>query len=201
MLYARVVVFGVRLKSGFCCIVACVLLSSCLVGEHAHVRAAKVVYEPPASAEGRACVAKCTYARNDCYRKCQDKLQECEARESKNSASRYVGGMMDMLDGFIRRQEERDRISSCEARKSACTANCGSDTFCSFRCESQHRCTGGSFSIGRPSSFMNKRGACSTKRCDALCRSDYNICYVDECGGRIYEEKQAPKPRQGEGKK
>ncbi|RCL19439.1 hypothetical protein DOS86_04695 [Anaplasma marginale] len=186
--------FGVWKKSGFCCIVACALLSSCITTEEHSRRAA--VYEPPASVEGRACVARCAHTRNDCYRKCQDKSQECEARESRNSASRYIGGIMDMLDGFIKRQEERDRISSCEARKSACISNCSSDTFCAFRCESQYRCTGGSFKIGigKPT-FRDKRDSCSTRRCDALCKNDYDVCYVDECGGRIYEAQQEPKPR------
>ncbi|WP_225349107.1 hypothetical protein [Anaplasma marginale] len=162
--------FGVWKKSGFCCIVACALLSSCITTEEHSRRAA--VYEPPASVEGRACVARCAHTRNDCYRKCQDKSQECEARESRNSASRYIGGIMDMLDGFIKRQEERDRISSCEARKSACISNCSSDTFCAFRCESQYRCTGGSFKIGigKPT-FRDKRDSCSTRRCDALCKN------------------------------
>ena len=174
------------------------LLASCL----SILEPVTVVYEAPSNAEGKRCIAQCTYAKNNCFRQCGGQAHDCRIREMQFDAlNNAIKTLAEFAESEVpdKKSPGQEPANACQHTLDACAVQCKGDMFCATKCDIDYKfCSafGGMIagsSIGMGSAFkgmeFKKRSenVCDKRWCDDLCRDDYRACFIG-CGGRTYIE-------------
>ncbi|CEI85139.1 Uncharacterized protein ehr_00524 [Ehrlichia minasensis] len=166
----------------------------------------KVAYKDPESESGKACVVKCAYIRNDCYRQCQINATNCRLTEKIINVQERSSPFISIVNNNAGKDEEYNPAENpCESKNLACKKSCANNAACKTQCDMSMDMCNTQRNLDRPESFdeffSNRRknsatvkepqpiSLCKVDECERLCRSDYNLCF-SSCGGQVITYKQ-----------
>ena len=166
----------------------------------------KVTYKDPESESGKACVVKCAYVRNDCYRQCQVNATNCQLTEKMINVQERANPFISIVNNNESKDKgDNPEKNPCESENLKCKKSCSDSAACKTRCDMSMDMCNTQRSFNKTENFdgffsnMRKNTAkiiepqpislCRVDECDRLCRSDYNLCF-SSCGGQIITYKQ-----------
>ncbi|WP_235111255.1 hypothetical protein [Ehrlichia muris] len=169
----------------------------------------KIEYKSPESESGKACVVKCAYVRNDCYRQCQVNVTNCKLTEKMISAQERSQPRINIVNNNEsgNSKPKQSDNNSCESKNLKCKESCSNNIACKTQCDIYMDMCNTEQSFDRYNGYdnfvsnmygINKSpiietqhpvSLCQNDKCDRLCRSDYDLCF-SSCGGKIITYKQ-----------
>ncbi|ABD45244.1 hypothetical protein ECHHL_0297 [Ehrlichia chaffeensis str. Heartland] len=170
----------------------------------------KKEYKGPENESGKACVVKCAYVRNDCYRQCQVDMTNCQLTEKMINAQERSQPLVSIINSNGNKQNNNLKNNNghpCKSENIKCKESCSSDIMCKTQCDmymdmcnAQQNFNGHDkydnfvSSIDKKSANITVRkqnsiSLCSSNKCDRLCTNNYDLCF-SSCGGQIITYKQ-----------
>ncbi|AHX04815.1 hypothetical protein [Ehrlichia japonica] len=172
----------------------------------------KIEYKSPEGESGKACIVKCAYVRNDCYRQCQVNVTNCKLTEKMISAQERSQPLINIVNNNEsgnngNSKPKQSDNNSCKSKNLKCKESCSNSITCNTQCDIYMDMCNTEQSFDRYNEYDNfvsnmyegnksptiekqhTVSLCQSDKCDRLCKSDYDLCF-SSCGGKIITYKQ-----------
>ena len=100
----------------------------------------KIEYKSPESESGKACIVKCAYVRNDCYRQCQVNVTNCKLTEKMISAQERPQSVINIVNNNEsgnngNSKPKQSDNNSCKSKNLKCKESCSNNIACKTQCD------------------------------------------------------------------